>query len=471
VEFSAATAVQAFTATAASTTPCLDALKHGGRAVVACVPPDRRTYYASSRSSTPKAGLFLEEDGWRRAPSIEAATLVWARKDRDDYLDSWEKAGGSRRASENENDGAPRLINHVRREGAMIDKGHLSWHLRAHDATHPHDALNATTIHPETYRLYASDECRAFFDAPHRDATTWVLKPADLSRGIGIRVVPHAATLVPQFGACIDATDAARRLHALADAAYRGDDVDVDAFVARAPSMSRYVVQRYIRDPVLYEGCKTETRAYILVASVSPLRVLYHRGTVRRTLETYEEGDWTNSLRHVTNVYQQRDHPEYEVRRQSLKLPWSALLDAVREQVRFADDDGTALDAFVDHGLEHRMRTIATRVVNATYADWSHSPSGTFTLMGADFILDRRGGVWLTEFQLNPGKSMDDPVKREMMPRMLGGALDVAVEVAAREAEGSLGGDGDLYSVRGGARGEGWQWLVDASRSPPYVYA
>jgi hypothetical protein len=66
---------------------------------------------------------------------------------------------------------------------------------------------------------------------------------------------------------------------------------------------------------------KSEIRIYWLIASLRPLLVLMHReGTVRLNSQPFRLQDFENTLIHITNIHQQKIHPDYDP---SLVLKWS----------------------------------------------------------------------------------------------------------------------------------------------------
>ena len=76
------------------------------------------------------------------------------------------------------------------------------------------------------------------------------------------------------------------------------------------------------------------------------------------------------------------------------------------------------------------------RSVNATRPALSErvgETAGTFQLLGADFIVDEQLRPWLTEVQVGPGLSHDEPVKAALIPGLVRDAAAIGL-AAARAA-------------------------------------
>lgn len=362
-------------------------------------------------------GVFLDRRSvnasriLRGVPSIRLvrlpveADLVWVRRGFETLLPQLRE---------------DQMLNHFAQEGAMINKGRLAGHLaRSRIAGDPVD------FYPETYRLFDADERARFLEQlPETDApeNLWIFKPSGLSRGKGIRILWQLAHLKS------------------------GDDPLLDA-------EQQYIAQRYIRQPLLLKGRKSEVRVYWIVASVDPLLVLmYREGTVRLCNQAYQLGDFDNVLIHVANTFQQKKHPDFDGTKE---LKW-----------RFGELDRDLADRFGSRAYTETTLKPAVRAALAQVARSVLEPlrdTGTrgmcFGLFGADFIIDETLRPWLTEIQKNPGLShVGDPVKIHVVPPMLQEAVRIALEVRDRNLAGrSLA---DLETV------DGFEWVAnDATTS------
>ena len=301
------------------------------------------------------------------------------------------------------------LLNHFPNERAVTDKGLLVEHLTAHSKNASRDEIAMHDFVQETFCLYlAEDRARFFAQLPATDTrdNLWILKPCASSRGRGIRIL--------------------WQFDELRDAYAHPDRYDFQ------PETERYVIQRYIRNPLLLDGRKSEIRIYWLVASVNPLTVLmYREGTVRLNTSPFSLDDFDNTLIHVTNVFQQKSHPDYDP---SAVLKWSfADWDIyLRDELKLVDGD------WVEGFLKPRLRKMLKFVIEAARGSLSeYTGAGLpFALFGADIIFDDTLQPWLTEVQKGPGLSFDDPVKERVIPAMLQEVLNIVLEVRQRKRDG-----------------------------------
>lgn len=276
----------------------------------------------------------------------------------------------------------------------LTHKGALAKLLRGKEAT--------STLQPETFLVDDDDaELDRFVTrARAQPDAIWIAKPVARGRGIGVRVVD----------------DVERYL-----AGRRGDR-------AHGPEL----IQRYVEDPLLLQGTKSEIRTYILVACTDPLLVLIHDGTVRLTSLPYVRGDWTNPLRHVTNTYRQKKASPALWDERGSHLKWT--LGALGRDVhaRGLTDDAR----WVDRSLRPALRGLVHLLFDAAAPLIPPQP-GAFALLGMDTLLrqdlDR---LWLTEVQLGPGLSTDNPVKARLIPSMLSEAMAIVMEVQDRTRRG-----------------------------------
>jgi hypothetical protein len=288
---------------------------------------------------------------------------------------------------------------------------------------------------PRTLPLATPADARAVTRALMQDQQVWILKPADLSKGLGVVPVPQPAAWV-QGGGAQRVVDTGRV----------------------------HVLQRYVENPLLLDGFKSEVRVYFLVASVAPLRVLWFpEGSIRLAAQRFAATQWDNPLVHVVNTAagkRKLGAVAYAklVADQPRKWTFAEVAAHLKKNATLARLSGVGGDPW-QHVLGQMKRAIA--VVTRAAAPSMQKPGNRsktwhpFALMGADFLLDDKLKAWLTEVQEGPGLShVAERVKEDFVPSMVKEAALIGVEAATRLASG------DPTTLQGLEAGTRFQVLV-----------
>ncbi len=153
---------------------------------------------------------------------------------------------------------------------------------------------------------------------------------------------------------------------------------------------------------------------------------------------------------HVTNVFQQKSHPEYDP---SVVLKWS-FSDWENYLVR---DLKLAPENYIEGHLKPQLKRMLSFVSDAAASSLAQCPANGlfFGLFGADIIFDDTLHPWLTEIQKGPGLSFDDPVKQTVIPPMLNEAVAIVLEVQRRKRDG--------LSLQNLDAARGFEWVIPAT--------
>ena len=366
--------------------------------------------YCDKISSSARKAFTLTGHELSLAP--EGAELLWMRKG---YLDHMEHLQPYQ------------LINHFPKETTLINKGYLTETLKRHASQSDGSSLPLEEFFPETYCLYKPDERKQFFDnTPLVDERNnlWIYKPGNESRGRGIEITWRFNSLRRKYEKLGGRPITKKRDQA--------------------------IIQRYIQSPLLLDGRKSEIRVYWVVVSLEPLLVLlYPEATVRLNSLPYKLDDFENQLVHVTNVYQQKNHPDYDP---SVTLKWSfsQLGKYLHETLGLCEPD------FLEKHLIPRVRAILATVSHAakdTLTSEYPEQGDCFAVFGADIIIDSNLRPWLSEVQKGPGLSFNDAVKRNVIPPMLSEAAKIGFEVRKRRMKRK-----SLTNLKSVQR---YQWVVN----------
>ncbi|KAJ9459789.1 putative alpha-tubulin polyglutamylase Ttll1 [Diplonema papillatum] len=255
---------------------------------------------------------------WQLVQRPEDATLFWMRN-RDKRAEAVAAGDGGR------------VFNKIPARWQVADKALLAANVHAFLRS---NGLSDSPL-PETVPLVTVADMNTLSKKAAAMPGIWIVKMTSESMGRGIEIVTDMAAWVrsPTFS-------------------------NVAAEVLKG---ERFVCQKYVTNPLLLNGRKSECRLYWLLASVNPMIVaVFHEGQVRLNSMPYQNHSFDNPMIHLTNVHQQRDHPEFEQMLKEGKLKWSMtrwkeyLVAEMKVKPEVAD------------GLLVRMKWSLVRVVNAT---------------------------------------------------------------------------------------------------------
>eukprot|EP00755_Sulcionema_specki_P019667 Sspe_Gene.70034::Locus_41351_Transcript_1_1_Confidence_1.000_Length_944::g.70034::m.70034/K16603/TTLL9; tubulin polyglutamylase TTLL9 len=229
--------------------------------------------------------ILLDHAKWIEAWTKEEADLIWLRK--------------HNRMKKYQLDTGRQIYNKLPTSAPLTDKSELAMYVNAYEEKM---GLMEDSRIPFTYPLNSEEDGEQLKSDPVKrrriSEGVWILKLTSESMGRGIDIVAHGDKWLESG----NYTLLLRRLR-------RG---------------STYVFQKYIRNPLLLEGRKSELRLYWAVLSVEPLlAVVYNGGQVRLNSMRYIAADFGNPLRHLTNIFQQRTHPSYKELEAQGALKWT----------------------------------------------------------------------------------------------------------------------------------------------------
>jgi len=182
-------------------------------------------------------------------------------------------------------------------------------------------------------------------------------------------------------------------------------------------TMPNRIVQKYIERPLtLFSGRKFDIRQWVLVRSVSPLRVfLFSECYLRLCNGMYDLGDLRDRERHISN-WQVNKHGRNIVEGAAASLP------DFREELR----EMTGRESYWEEELEPQMRDIVIKTLRAA-APHLTPRDDSFELYGFDVMVDEGMRLWLLEVNLSPGCEGRTPFLERLLERMSRRLVEVAV--------------------------------------------
>lgn len=261
---------------------------------------------------------------------------------------------------------------------------------------------------PETYKLMNATEKVKFVNDIYKDGEIWICKPTGMNQGKGIYLVNSREQLTEKLNM------------------NGGDDSSARRSQLRPPQGR--VIQRYVLNPLLLNGCKFDVRTYMLIASTTPYIVFYHPGYVRLSCVPYTPytQDAAGLHAHLTNQYVQKKHPMYSSMKEDTVWSFERLQSYIDEE--YAKEKELP-ENWVYTTFTKRMHQIMTTCFHSVRQKL-HRRTGTFDLLGFDFLIDEDFKVWLLEVNINPALHTNCQVLMDLLPGVVDETLKLVIEIS-----------------------------------------
>ncbi|KAJ3218220.1 Tubulin polyglutamylase ttll5 [Dinochytrium kinnereticum] len=232
---------------------------------------------------------------------------------------------------------------------------------------------------PTTFLL--PQEYEPFYTSYLRTGGRWIVKPVASSQGRGIHVIDSLAELPSRLNA---------------------DD--------------KYLIQKYIDNPLLLDGYKFDLRIYVAITSFSPLRIyMFEEGLARVATEKYDTNP-NNSNRnfmHLTNSSINKQSENYvdneDASHDDHGHKWS--LTALMRYItsKYGSDNASLIKSKIKDIIVKSILSGEATVATAVNM-FVQNPGNCFELLGFDILIDENLTPWLLEVNMSPSLSCDTPL-------------------------------------------------------------
>ncbi|KAI8914430.1 tubulin-tyrosine ligase family-domain-containing protein [Gorgonomyces haynaldii] len=211
------------------------------------------------------------------------------------------------------------------------------------------------------------------------EKSTWICKPADLSRGRGIFVF--------------------RDLHELS-------------------YQSSAIVQRYVPNPWLISGYKFDLRCYVLVRSFTQLTVyFYEEGLARFATSRFDMSSLDNKFSHLTNTSINKFSPFLNSDKDEVGPGCKWTIAQLRSYCEAKNVDFQK--------LWQRIKNIVILTLLPLAQEVKEHSSSCFELYGFDVLVDENLKPWLLEVNMSPALSVDSQVDIDVKQALLEDIIDL----------------------------------------------
>ncbi|XP_046961881.1 tubulin glycylase 3A-like [Vanessa cardui] len=218
----------------------------------------------------------------------------------------------------------------------------------------------------------------------------WIIKPAYCSRGRGIR-------MASKLGVIMNLLNKAN---------------------------AKYVIQKYIEEPLLIHETKFDIRQYYLVTSTYPLIIwMYTDCYLKFSSQKYSLKNYHESI-HLTNNAVQKNYTNCKQR--SKELPTNNMWDLDKYKCYLAK---IGKDDVWQNVIYPGMKKSIIGIMLSCQDSLSVSKN-RFELYGCDFILDKEFNPWLIEINSCPDLRNTTQVTAKICPAVISDIIKVVIDYA-----------------------------------------
>jgi len=233
---------------------------------------------------------------------------------------------------------------------------------------------------------YYADEC---IPAKHCLENIWIIKPAAMNQGHGIKV-------------------------------FNNDIEGIRKFLETRPIFTNWVIQKYIERPLLYKNRKFDIRVWALATSKNEI-FYYKAGYLRTSSEEYKLDSKHNYV-HLTNNCLQRHGKNYGTHEEGNTISFESFQ-------KYIDETWPQLGINLENHIIPRMKDL---IIDSYLAGKSSINSSrrknSFELLGYDFLIDEDFRVWLIEINSNPYIGIPNKFIEGLLPKMLNDLLEITLD-------------------------------------------
>jgi len=191
------------------------------------------------------------------------------------------------------------------------------------------------------------------------------------------------------------------------------------------PDKESYLAQKYIKNPFLLKGKKFDFRAYMFIASLDPLIILYHDGFLRISPVRYD-ADTTDPEAYLTNTHISEDF--LKSKNMTREQYQSMMEDQGWSYQRFEEfmiSEGHVQPGWMDSYVRTHIKKVMFHVVRMNLHKFVRHPHA-WEVCGLDFLLDEDMNLWYLELNLSPSIADTSDDKEKVNLKFLVDQVDLS---------------------------------------------
>lgn len=306
--------------------------------------------------------------------------------------------------------------NHIPGHGGIVRKDLLTkyssiWYQKLKNSEKCKAQLN---YFPEGFRLYITNECQTFFkiinskkyeqNKKHTPIQYMIKAGYGVHRGVGVEILDLGLE---------------KKLREQYDNGAKCGEIN-----------QNLIAQKYIADPVLYKGHKFDFRMYMLVSSVNPLKIYYHDGFLRVSLEKYDKTSLQENMHKTNTELSKKIIKDCELHgKKHNNMACDEMRDfqmqTLEELADYLYKTGQVKDPnWLDNYLRpefKRSYLAAAKMIEERY----YKSSDVFEMYGVDLIMDKDFRLYIIEVNASPMVVGTSTKKTALMKNMLSGLFNI----------------------------------------------
>ena len=217
----------------------------------------------------------------------------------------------------------------------------------------------------------------------------WLVKPEDLNRGRGIQIFDRPREIIN--------------------------------FISSSDPKNKFVVQKYIERPLLYNKRKFDIRIWAIFSGDDKV-YFYKRGYLRTSSDIFTHDIDDNKAVHLTNNWFQKNMEDYGKFEDGNTLSFEDFQEYLN--IYYAKRKFNVYDHFI--------KSIKDIVIDVYLASKDklnpNNRQNWFELFGFDFMIDEDFRTWLIEVNTNPYIGIANDFIADLMPRMISEMFEITLD-------------------------------------------
>ena len=244
----------------------------------------------------------------------------------------------------------------------------------------------------------------------------WIIKPPDLFQGMGIKVLKDFKEIDTH---CQNLFNGIEKITAEQEEYCKKNNIELKPTIHKSDFI---VLQKYLDNPLLYNGRKFDIRCYVLVDYCFNV-FMCREGHLKACSQKYDLND-LDIFKHITNYSLQKRCKDFAKYEQGNEISFNKFIELLDNTSKVK---GRGKKIF--NKIYSKMKEEIQISMNAIGRKLKGIPKVlSFQIFGYDFIIDKEYNPWILEINDNPGMEISSELISHLIPRMIDDAMRLTID-------------------------------------------